>query len=195
MKKILKKAGELLLYIVLTPLCILFGIGLLLYLPVDFVRYHCSDFYKDTRRKYEPFAGNCQWFRLYNAMRAADLPLEFHLHTTEDVNYGYFRYKNILLVQDFSVEYEPKKGEWFVYHEDENEDANTSLTEALEMSLESFHEIVGEKRCDRAVLLIDRTHIPEEDLLHLERCDLLLGYDGNKGMAAAIKQWIEKNRG
>lgn len=193
MKKLLKKTGELLLYIVLTPLCILFGIGLLLYLPIDFVCYHCSDFYKDTRHKYELFAGSGHWFRLYNTMRKEDLPLDFHLHATEETNYGFFRYKNTLLVQDFPVEYESKKGEWFVY--DEDEEANTSLAEALEMSLEGFREIVGEKFCDRAVLLIDRTHIPEEDLPRLESCDLLLGYDGQKGMADAIKLWIERNRG
>lgn len=195
MKKLLKNAGVVIVYIVLTPIFLLVGILLLLYLPVDFVRYHCSDFYKETRHKYEPFTGNCQWFRLYNTMRKEKLPLDFHLHSTKDIHYGHFRYQNILLVQDFSVEYEPKKGEWFAYHEDEDEQASTSLAEVLEMSLENFHEIVGEKRCDRAVLLIDRTHIPEEDLPHLEHCPLLLGYDGNKGMADAIRQWIENNRG
>lgn len=186
---------KLLMYIVLTPLCILFGIGLLLYIPVDFVCYHISDFYKDTNHKYELFACTGHWFRLYNTMRKENLPLDFHLHSTEDINYGYFRYKNILLVQDFPVEYDPKKGEWFVYSEDEDEEASTSLTEALEMSLEGFHEIVGEKLCDKAVLLVDRTHIPEGDLPHLEGCPLLLSYDGKKGMADAIKLWIEKNRG
>lgn len=195
MKKLLNKAGELLSYIVLTPLCILFGIGLVLYIPVDYVRYRRSAFFRDTRRRYELYSGNTQWIRLYNAMRAENLPLEYHLRTTEDIHYGYFRYRNILLVQDYTVEYDPKKQEWFAYYDEEDQQACTTVGETLECSVESYNEIVGQNICDRAVLLIDRAHIPEEDLPRLESCDLLLGYDGNKGMAAAIKQWIEKNRG
>ena len=194
MKKVLENAGVLLSYIILTPILILVGIGLVLYLPVDYVRYRRSAFYQDTGHRYELFSGGTPWIRLYNAMRKEEMPLDFHLHA-KDIYYGYFRYKNILLVQDFPVEYEPKKSEWFVYYEDEDEQACTTVAEALESCLESFHEIVGETLCDRAVLLVDRTHIPEADLPHLESCDHLLGYDGNKGMADAIKQWIEKNRG
>lgn len=193
MKKLLNKAGELLLYIVLTPLCILFGIGLLLYLPIDFVCYHCSDFYKDTRHKYELFAGSGHWFRLYNTMRKEDLPLDFHLHVTEDINYGYFRYKNILLVQDYPAEYEPNSKEWFVCYDKDDREACTPLAEALESEVAGFNEIVGQPLCDRAVLLVDRSLIPEDDLPHLDRCPLLLGYNGKKGLVPTLKQWIEKN--
>lgn len=193
MKKLLKMAGELLAYILLIPMTIVVGIGLLLYLPMDFVRYRCSAFYRDTRRKYEPFTGNCQWFRLYNAMRAENLPLEFHLHTTDEVTYGYFRHKNILLVQDYPAEYEPNSKEWFVCYDKDDREACTPLAEALESEVAGFNEIVGQPLCDRAVLLVDRSLIPEDDLPHLDRCPLLLGYNGKKGLVPTLKQWIEKN--
>lgn len=195
MKEFMKKFLYALICVLATPLVLLFALGLGLYIPVDYVRYRRCAFYKDTGHKYELFSGNTQWIRLYNAMRAEDLPLDFHFHSTREVTYGYFRYKNILLVQDYPAEYDPNSGEWFVCYDKDDKEPCTPLAEALKSELEGFNDILGEKRCDRAVLLVDRRDFADEDLPHLESCPLLLGYDGQRNMAPAIKQWIKKNRG
>lgn len=195
MKEFMKKFRDALLCVLATPLVLLFALGLVLYIPVDYVRYRRSAFFRDTRQKYELFSGNTQWIRLYNVMRAENLPLDFHFHSTREVTYGYFRYKNILLVQDYPAEYDPNSREWFICYDKDDREACTPLAEALEISVEDFNEIAGEKRCDKAVLLVDRRDLADEYLPHLDDCPLLLGYDGQKKMAAAIKQWIEKDRG
>ena len=198
MKDFMKKFRDALLCVLVTPLVLLFALGLVLYIPVDYVRYRRSAFFRDTRQKYEFLSGGTLWVRLYNAMRAEELPLDFYLHSTKEVTYGYFRYKNTLLVLDYPAEYDPNSKEWFVCYDQDDKEACTPLAEALETEVEGFNEIVGEKRCDRAVLLVDRSQIRDEDIPYLEGCALLLGYNGKDGlcgMTSAIKQWIRENRG
>ena len=88
MKKVLSKIFEIFLWIVAVPAVIIAGIALLLYTPIAIFKYRRSAFYRDTHHKYEMFIRNAMWFQLYEIMRKNDLPLSFHLHSTDEDTTG-----------------------------------------------------------------------------------------------------------
>ena len=183
MKKILSKIGDILLYILMFPLFIIGSIALMLYVPVDFIRYRRSAFYRDTHHKYERFIGNAMWFRLYEIMRKDNLPLSFHLHSTDEDTTGYFCYKDTLLAMDWPLEYAPNQQEWFVLYDNEDHEPCTPMSEALELELNAFHKNTGKAECHRAVVLANLEYIADEDRPHLAGCPNILPYQGKKDLS------------
>ena len=191
MKKVLSKIFEIFLWIVAVPFAIIAGIALLLYTPIAIFKYRRSAFYRDTHCKYEPFIGNAMWFRLYEIMRRDNLPLDFHLHSTDEDTTGYFHYKDTLLTMDWPLEYAADHQEWFVLYDNEDHEPCTPMSEALELELNAFHKNTGKADCRRAVVLADIENIREEDRPHLEECPDILLYQGKKDLSRALKAWIE----
>ena len=191
MKKILSKIGDILLYILMFPLFIIGIIALMLYVPVDFIRYRRSAFYRDTHCKYEMFIRNAMWFQLYEIMRRDNLPLDFHLHSTDEDTTGYFWYKDTLLALDWPMEYAPNQQKWFVLYDNEDHEPCTPMSDALELELNAFHKNTGATDCHRAVVLADIENIAEEDRPHLAECPDILPYQGKKDLSRAVKAWIE----
>ena len=191
MKKILSKIFEVFLWIIAIPTVIIAGIALLLYTPIDIFKYRHSAFYRDTHCKYEPFIGNAMWFQLYELMRQENLPLNFHLHSTDEDTTGYFRYRNTLLALDWPLEYAADHKQWFVLYDNEDHEPCTPMSDALELELNAFHKNTGATDCHRAVVLADIENIAEEDRPHLAECPDILPYQGKKDLSRAVKAWIE----
>ena len=191
MKKVLSKIFEIFLWIVAVPFAIIAGLALFLYTPIDFIRYRCSAFYRDTHHKYERFIRNAMWFQLYEIMRKDNLPLSFHLHSTDEDTRGYFYYRDTLLAMDWPMEYAPNQQEWFVLYDNEDHEPCTPMSEALELELNAFHKNTGNAECHRAVVLADIENIREEDRPYLAECPDILPYQGKKDLSRAVKAWIE----
>ena len=191
MKKVLSKIFEIFLWIVAVPFAIIAGIALLLYTPIAIFKYRRSAFYRDTHHKYEMFIRNAMWFQLYEIMRKNDLPLSFHLHSTDEDTRGYFYYRDTLLAMDWPMEYAPNQQEWFVLYDNEDHEPCTPMSEALELELNAFHKNTGNAECHRAVVLADMEYIADEDRPHLAECLDILPYRGKKDLSRALKAWIE----
>ena len=191
MKKVLSKIFEIFLWIVAVPFAIIAGLALFLYTPIDFIRYRCSAFYRDTHHKYERFIRNAMWFQLYEIMRKDNLPLSFHLHSTDEDTRGYFYYRDTLLAMDWPMEYAPNQQEWFVLYDNEDHEPCTPMSEALELELNAFHKNTGNAECHRAVVLADMEYIADEDRPHLAECPDILPYQGKKDLSRALNAWIE----
>ena len=191
MKKVLSKIFEIFLWIVAVPFAIIAGLALFLYTTIDFIRYRRSAFYRDTHHKYERFIRNAMWFQLYEIMRKNDLPLSFHLHSTDEDTTGYFCYKDSLLAMDWPMEYAPNQQEWFVLYDNEDHEPCTPMSEALELELNAFHKTTGNAECHRAVVLADIENIREEDRPYLAEFSDILPYQGKKDLSRALKAWIE----
>ena len=191
MKKILGKILEVFLWIIAIPTVLVVGLALFLYTPIDMIKYRRSAFYRDTHCKYEPFIGNAMWFRLYEIMRRDNLPLDFHLHSTDEDTTGYFCYKNTLLALDWPLEYASDRKEWFVLYDNEDHEPCTPMSEALELELKAFYKNISKAECHRAVVLADMEYIAEEDRPHLAECPDILPYRGKKDLPRAIKAWVE----
>ena len=191
MKKILGKILEVFLWIIAIPTVLVLGLALFLYTPIDMIKYRRSAFYRDTHHKYERFIGNAMWFRLYEIMRKDNLPLSFHLHSTDEDTRGYFYYRDTLLTMDWPMEYAPNQQEWFVLYDNEDHEPCTPMSEALELELNAFHKNTGKAECHRAVVLADLEYITDEDHPHLAGCPDILPYQGKKDLSRAIRAWIE----
>ena len=191
MKKVLSKIFEIFLWIVAVPFAIIAGIALLLYTPIGIFKYRRSAFYRDTHHKYEMFIRNAMWFQLYEIMRKNDLPLSFHLHSTDEDTRGYFYYRDTLLAMDWPLEYAAGHKEWFVLYDNEDHEPCTPMSEALELELNAFHKNTGNAECHRAVVLADMEYIADEDRPHLAECPDILPYQGKKDLSRALKAWIE----
>ena len=191
MKKVLSKIFEIFLWIVAVPFAIIAGIALLLYTPIGIFKYRRSAFYRDTHHKYEMFIRNAMWFQLYEIMRKNDLPLSFHLHSTDEDTRGYFYYRDTLLAMDWPMEYAPNQQEWFVLYDNEDHEPCTPMSEALELELNAFHKNTGNAECHRAVVLADMEYIADEDRPHLAECPDILPYQGKKDLSRALNAWIE----
>ena len=191
MKKILSKIFEVFLWIIAIPTVIIAGITLLLYTPIAIFKYRRSAFYRDTHHKYEMFIRNAMWFQLYEIMRKDNLPLRFHLHSTDEDTRGYFYYRDTLLAMDWPMEYAPNQQEWFVLYDNKDHEPCTPMSEALELELNAFHKNTGNAECHRAVVLADMEYIADEDRPHLVECPDILPYYGKKDLSRAIRAWIE----
>ena len=191
MKKVFSKILEVFLWIVAVPFTIIAGIALLLYTPIAIFKYRRSAFYRDTHHKYEMFIRNAMWFQLYEIMRKDNLPLCFHLHSTDEDTRGYFYYRDTLLAMDWPMEYAPNQQEWFVLYDNEDHEPCTPMSEALELELNAFHKNTGNAECHRAVVLADMEYIADEDRPHLAECPDILPYQGKKDLSRALKAWIE----
>ena len=191
MKKVLNKIFEIFLWIIAIPTVLVAGLALFLYTPIDMIKYRRSAFYRDTHCKYEMFIRRAMWFRLYEIMRRDNLPLDFHLHSTDEDTMGHFRYQDTLLVMDIPLEYAPNRQEWFVIYDKEDYEPATPLSEVQELALEEFQEFTGVTECHRAVVLADMEYIAEEDRPHLAECPDILPYRGKKDLSRAVKVWIE----
>ena len=188
MKKFLEELGNELLVIILTPVILLMA---LVGTPIDFIRYRRSAFYRDTHHKYDLFLGTTTWIRLYEIMRRDNLPLDFHLHSTDEDTTGYFRYRDTLLALDWPMEYAPNQQKWFVLYDNEDHEPCTPMSEALELELNAFHKNTGATDCHRAVVLADIENIAEEDRPYLTGYPDILPYRGKKDLPRAIKAWVE----
>ncbi len=58
-------------------LLVTFPFYLLLYVPIDYIRYRRSAFFRNTRRKYEHFQTTGQYYKIYNYLAQRGTPPQF----------------------------------------------------------------------------------------------------------------------
>ena len=69
---------KILVTILAVPLIILWFLWVIIITPYDYVRYKCSRYYKDTKEKYSWLYTFSYYLRLYDAVKKADLPIDFY---------------------------------------------------------------------------------------------------------------------
>ncbi len=179
------KIGKLFLTFIFIPLFLLIGIGFLLYTPIDFVRYRKTRYYKDTKEKYTWLSTVSYYVRLYDVVKSAKLPIEYFRCAEVSLNgYGYFIYKNILILNNYEICYDNEINAWTV----EIEDEYIRVEEAVRQDIQEFNEFMKADISDRAVILVDNDEIFESNLPELENCEFLLKSQG--GTATALQNFI-----
>lgn len=178
MKKVWDKCIEWLLIVGFILILVPFLIGLLLYLPVDYVRYKTSRFGREVGERYTAWKGLFGIVKLYNGIRKAELPIQY-----AD---GNFLYENIMILYDVGrISYRGETGEWLI--DQENETQETTLTAFAE------EQLARDPNCKRAVFLIDRESVDCDDLPEAERCETILLYDDGGVQNSALntlRAWI-----
>lgn len=163
MKKIGKFILELLLGFLLSPVLILIGVGLLILIPFDYIKYKNSLYHKIEKEKYSLYAGQGINFKIYNEIAENNLPIRYVKHPQDkDLARGRFVFdRTLIIINGFSYDYDTESQKWFCGETVEEEIMN--LDECIEIELHDFNENFKTVPCNDAVVLIS-----EDDVYNLE---------------------------
>ncbi len=180
MKKVLSKIGTFFGTLFGILLALLVGICFVLLLPLDYIKYKRSLFYKIEHKKYKFFAGTGFYFDFYNEIAKNNLPIKYRFNPKNDaLECGWFVFDKTLLIPDSMVEYHSDIEKWFCSEYDGGHDvASVPLEEYLQQEIDSINELLESNICNKAVVLVDINNIENIDIAKQEKRFLL--YDDNR---------------
>ena len=115
--------------IILIPVLLVIGVGYLLFVPFDIIRYHKMSYYKDFKKKYEFFLTSSDVVKIYNRIVKEQLPIEY----VKNNDYEYFvKDGQVLLCGWGNEDFEQINDEWIFSLDDDSGDKTTkTMEEAL----------------------------------------------------------------
>ena len=191
MKKVFSKIGTFFGTLFGILLALLVGICFVLLLPLDYIKYKRSLFYKNEHKKYKFFVGSGFYFEFYNEIAKNDLPIKYMFNPKNDaLECGWFVFDKTLLIPDYMVEYHSDVEKWFCSEYDGGRDvASIPLDEYLQQEIATINELLEYNVCDKAVVLVDFNNIENIDIAKQENRFLI--YDDNR--EEVIKTFCNNN--
>ena len=191
MKKVFSKIGTFFGAFFGIILALLVGICFVLLLPLDYIKYKRSLFYKNEHKKYKFFAGSGFYFEFYNEIAKNDLPIKYMFNPKNDaLECGWFVFDKTLLIPDSMVEYHSDVEKWFCSEYGGGHDvASVPLDEYLQQEIATINELLEYNVCDKAVVLVDVNNIENIDIAEQENRFLI--YDDNR--VEVIKTFCNNN--
>ncbi len=185
MKKILSKIGDFFGTLFAILVALIFGICVIFLLPLDYIKYKRSFYYKTERKKYKLYAASGVNFEIYNEIIKNNLPIKYIYNPNDDsLERGWFVYDNTLIIPNvFSFEYNTETKKWNyccegVEDDDTEKRIIISLDEYMKTEIQEANELAGDTICDKAIVLIDANCIENVELARSENNFLI--YDDNR---------------
>ncbi|MBE6595877.1 MAG: hypothetical protein E7644_08780 [Ruminococcaceae bacterium] len=166
------------LFALLLPFLLLLLVGMVLYLPVDYIKFKRSRYQKDFPRKYSPWCGCHIDNEIYTLVQEHELPMTYvKPHVGDDyAQPGYFLYQNVLLYLCPPLDsflFDEKKDEWLFDPgmpetdeseeieeiDEENTDHCLTPKEAAAWYLAEFARDTGSHACDRVMFFCERERL------------------------------------
>lgn len=184
------KVSRLGVSILLLPLIIIFGLFLLLYLPIDLIAYRRTRYYKDTKEKYSFFGRSSPYVKLYNTLKREGVEFDFHRCTDEQINaFGYFLIGDALLIADLYPTYDKETQSWLIL-EGEDGEQKTTLPEIAQEQMRECNKLLGDGRCTRAIAFVEHNKdIPADAKTDFSPLSVLIIHD--EKYADALKSVTE----
>ena len=181
------KLINVLIGILSLPVILLVLFSLLLYTPIDFIRYRRSLYYRDTKEKYRWLSGMSSNVKLYNTIRKENLPVQFIRDDSRPANcYGYFVFENNLILCEDTPVFNAAEKRW----EFEEEDVYIEFdAAAVQSEIDRCNELLNENVCTFAYVLLDHDDIPPEAPLVFETYRLVPVRE--KNYAAALREILD----
>ena len=143
---------EIIFVIILFPVVLLFLLGLVIITPFDYFKYKKSRYYKDTKEKYSWLCTSSYYIKFYDMIKNENLPIDFYrCNYVPITGYGFFVYKDILILNDYEPCYDQEKNVWLVEIDDEYIDLKVDVENAIDRC----NELLKADVCKKAVVLID----------------------------------------
>ena len=162
--------------------------GLILYLPIDIIKYFTSLYYKNTKERYYLFGALSSYFKLYNIIKRNNLPIAFYRNKILNINsYGYFVYKNILILTDYNMIYNEDNKE-FTY--DIDNDSIRFDSDIVKEELKECNECIGSEICNYAIVFIEYNDIKADVQLEFENYRFMLVDE--KNIMVSLNEIVEK---
>ena len=163
-------AKEIIFTVLLFPVVVLFLIGLLIITPFDYLKYKKSRYYKDTKEKYSWLCTSSYYIKFYDMIKNENLPIDFYRCDYASITgYGFFVYKDILILNDYEPCYDEDKNIWLVEIEDEYID----IKEDVESAIDRCNELLKNEACKKAVVLIDKDLYEQHPNVEYENIEFL----------------------
>jgi hypothetical protein len=155
MKKVLSKIGDFFVTLLGVLLVLIIGVCFIVVLPLDYIKYKRSLYYKTEHKKYRLFAASGIYFRIFNEIIKNDLPIEYYYNPNNDsLECGWFVFDKTLIIPDAALEY--VDDDWIIHIDNDGHDgAILSLTDFLEGEIKEANELIGETVCEKAIVLLN----------------------------------------
>lgn len=182
LKKIIPPLLSALCILIFLPIILLIAIIFLIHTPFDYIKYRRTRYYKDTKEKYRWLAGMTNFICLYDAIREADLPIQYHTCTD---GCEYLLYKNILILNEYAPCYDSDRNILTV----EIEDEYVNIEDAVAKDIEDCNESMQADICRRALVLVDNDELSEHEPIELANCTIVP--IGDEGIAETLRKYID----
>ena len=170
MKKKNTKVKEIILTVIFLPIVVLFLLGLLLITPFDYLKYKKSRYYKDTKEKYSWLCTSSYYIKFYDMIKNENLPINFYRCDYAPITgYGFFVYKDILILNDYEPCYDEDNNVWLVEIEDEYIDIKNDVENAIDRC----NELLKIMYVKKAIILIDKDLFEEHPNVKYENIEFL----------------------
>ena len=195
----MKKDGKLSQALVLLftfPIAVLMVLFLLLYTPIDFVRYYFSNRRREMKRlygkraKYSWIVTLTDHYRIFELIAKNNLPILFIPACENPCQYGYFYCNLTLFLHDVVPHFDAESGIWHIVQEHDESD----LCDYIEAEKENFHKCMGfneNMKCEKVIFLVKEKDVYDEEKDLIENSDFILTYN-KKNFAEKIKGFISK---
>ncbi len=185
MKESNTKVKDGIFTVLLFPIFLLGLLCLLFITPIDYYKYKKSRYYKDTHEKYSWLCTSSYYIKLYDLIRNEKLPIDYYrCEYIPITGYGYFIYKDILILNDYEPSFDVERDIWTVEIEDEYID----IKDDVENAIERCNDFLKKDVCKKAIVLIDSDVYNEHPSIKYELFDFVPIYDNNT--ASALKNAI-----
>lgn len=164
------KVKEIIFTVIFFPIVVLFLLGLLIITPFDYLKYKKSRYYKDTKEKYSWLCMVSYYVKFYDLVKKANLPIDFYRCDYAPITgYGFFVYKDILILNDYEPCYDEERDIWLVEIEDEYVD----IKEEVEADIKRCNDFLKDNICTRALVFIYDEVYKEHPDVKYEKIDFL----------------------
>lgn len=190
MKKVLRKVGRFFGWILAVLLVFVSAVVFLILIPIDYIKYKTSLYYKKERKRYRLFAASGEYFEIYNEVLKNELPINYVPCPGEEaLERGWFVFEDILIIpSDFSFEYDEEGQKWHYCCYEEADRTVIALDEYIESAIRYANKCAGKTICSSAVVLIDGNDVKRFELAKNEKSFLI--YTESKG--TALKEFCNK---
>ena len=204
MKSVFDKIWNVILIVLFVIIILPFGIiAMVVIIPIHFLwelictprhikKYKQSAYYRDLGLKYT-FACHTNWdYKLYNQIKAANLPIDFLPLNTNKSNrhFGYLTYGDTLIDIHVATDayYDEDSQQWLCTNRDDEESDVETLHGEI---LQTVTENTGITKVTKVVSLMNRHEMSTEELELAEASPLFLLYD-DESIIEALKAFIEQ---
>ena len=161
---------QIILIILLLPIIVLFLLWVLLITPIDYIKYKRSHYYKDTKEKYTWFCTRSYWIKVYELIKKENLPIDYYRCDDAPITgYGFFVYKDTLVLNAGEPCYDAEKNIWLVEIDDEYVDIKVDV----EAEIARCNDLLKNDVCKKAVILIDEDVYQEHPDVQYENIEFL----------------------
>ena len=188
----------LLIPLFLLTILIVILIGLIRY-PFCNAKYKKSHYFKDFGIKYAAFVYDSEFYRIYNAVREAELPLTTifcYDRKNRVIDMLFFHRDTLLCINSCGeIDYDTDTGKWTaeVFNEETDGDETVEFIDYVNKETDAFLTAHPDCPCpNRRVILIQEKHIDPKDHARAMETPEFLVY-AKKNIAEAIRRFIAEN--